>query len=77
MRTEITALFAAALDGDEHAELELGRRWLDEDDPLAGRAAEAVTTVVLAELERDPVYRAWAPRLLAPGTFTRGARCRS
>ncbi|MCD2188064.1 MULTISPECIES: hypothetical protein [Actinomycetospora] len=60
MRDEVTALFAAALEGDEHAELELGRRWLDEDDPTAARAALAVTTVVLAELERDPLYRAWA-----------------
>jgi hypothetical protein len=58
-RDEVTALFARALDGDEHAELELGRRWLDEGDPDAGRAAHALAAAALAELERDPVYRAW------------------
>jgi len=58
-RDEVTTLFARALDGDEHAELELGRRWLDEGDPDAGRAAHALAAAALAELERDPVYRAW------------------
>jgi hypothetical protein len=59
-RDEVTALFARALDGDEHAELELGRRWLDDGDPAAERAAHALAAAVLAELERDPVYRAWS-----------------
>ncbi|NMO89769.1 hypothetical protein [Actinomycetospora sp. TBRC 11914] len=59
MRDEVTALFAQALDGDEHAELELGRRWLDDGDSNAERAAHALAAAALAELERDPVYRAW------------------
>ncbi|HEY2190813.1 MAG TPA: hypothetical protein VGH76_00730 [Actinomycetospora sp.] len=58
-RDEVTALFAQALDGDERAELELGRRWLDDGDTTAGRAAHALAAAALAELERDPVYRAW------------------
>jgi hypothetical protein len=58
-RDEVTVLFAQALDGDEHAELELGRRWLDDGDTTAERAAYALAAAVLAELERDPVYRAW------------------
>jgi hypothetical protein len=58
-RDEVTALFARALDGDEHAELELGRRWLDDGDTTAERAAHALAAAALAELERDPVYRAW------------------
>jgi hypothetical protein len=58
-RDEITALFARALDGDERAELEVGRRWLDDGDPTAERAAHALAAAALAELERDPVYRAW------------------
>ena len=58
-RDEVTALFARALDGDEHAELELGRRWLDDGDSAAERAAHALAAAALAELERDPVYRAW------------------
>ncbi|HEY2223474.1 hypothetical protein [Actinomycetospora sp.] len=58
-RDEVTALFAQALDGDEHAELELGRRWLDDGDTTAGRAAHALAAAALAELERDPVYCAW------------------
>jgi hypothetical protein len=58
-RDEVTALFARALDGDEQAELELGRRWLEDGDTAAGRAAHAVAAAALAELERDPVYRAW------------------
>jgi hypothetical protein len=59
-RDEVTALFAQALDGDEQAELELGRRWLDDGDITAERAAHALTAAALAELERDPVYRAWS-----------------
>ncbi len=58
-RDEVTALFAQALDGDEHAELELGRRWLDDGDSTAERAAHALAAAAVAELERDPVYRAW------------------
>ena len=58
-RDEVTVLFAQALDGDEHAELELGRRWLDDGDTTAERAAHALAAAALAELERDPVYRAW------------------
>jgi hypothetical protein len=58
-RDEVTVLFAQALDGDEHAELELGRRWLDDGDTAAERAAHALAAAALAELERDPVYRAW------------------
>jgi hypothetical protein len=58
-RDEVTALFAQALDGDEHAELELGRRWLDDGDSAAERAAHALAAAALVELERDPVYRAW------------------
>ncbi len=58
-RDEITSLFAQALDGDEYAELELGRRWLDDGDTTAERAAHALAAAALAELERDPVYRAW------------------
>jgi hypothetical protein len=59
-RDEVTALFARALEGDEQADLELGRRWLDDGDPAAGRAAHALAAAALAELERDPVYRAWS-----------------
>ncbi len=66
-RDEVTALFAQALDGDEQAELELGRRWLDDGDITAERAAHALAAAALAELERDPVYRAW---------IRRGPRCR-
>ena len=58
-RDEVTVLFARALDGDEQAELELGRRWLDDGDTAAERAAHALAAAALAELERDPVYRAW------------------
>ena len=58
-RDEVTVLFARALDGDEQAELELGRRWLDDGDTTAERAAHALAAAALAELERDPVYRAW------------------
>ncbi|MCD2196813.1 hypothetical protein LQ327_25920 [Actinomycetospora endophytica] len=73
-RDEITALFARALDGDEHAELELGRRWLDHGDTTAERAAHALAAAALAELERDPVYRAWTDGCPLSGRVAAWAR---
>lgn len=73
-RDEVTALFAQALDGDEHAELELGRRWLDDGDTTAERAAHALAAAALAELERDPVYRAWTDGSPTSGRVAAWAR---
>ena len=65
----VTDLFVRALEGDDLADAELGRRWFDEDDRLAGRAVHALTDLDSAEADRDPQVRAWlgTPAMVASG----------